>query len=238
MFVGTGDDIAKSPLATLLGGRHITDALNYLQPAAAAIGNHEFDYGTPVLRRRIAESSFPWVAANLLTNDGQPVLGSKRWVTTSVGDLTVGVFGLVPQNVAAMQLGFPDDYQVLNNVPAARTAVDVLEAAGAEYVVCASHLALAGTKTVAERVDGIDVIVGDHTEHVFEHPRSINGTVVNTVGAGFHHVGALTLDQNGLRRWQRRRITPSVRPDPGMGAISEQWRHTISMSGTSVTFPP
>ncbi len=42
---------------------------------------------------------------------------------------TTGIFGLAPQNIAAMEPGFPDEYQVLDNVPAARTAVEHLQAA-------------------------------------------------------------------------------------------------------------
>ncbi|PSP73167.1 hypothetical protein BRC86_09835 [Halobacteriales archaeon QS_3_64_16] len=54
-----GDDIAKAPLATFFRSKHIVDAMNYLDPLAGAIGNHEFDYSPYVFRRRTESSSFP-----------------------------------------------------------------------------------------------------------------------------------------------------------------------------------
>jgi 2',3'-cyclic-nucleotide 2'-phosphodiesterase (5'-nucleotidase family) len=238
VVLGTGDDLAKRPLATPFVGRHITDALNYLRPTAATIGNHEFDYGAGVLARRTSESSFPWVSTNLLTADGSPVPGSRRWVTRTVGGVTVGIFGLAPQNVAETEPGFPDAYRVIDNVIAARTAVRNLEAAGAEYVVCASHLALAGAETVAKRVDGVDAIIGDHAEHVFDEPRVIDGTVVDTVGDAFHRVGAVTLGNGGVKDWQRVEVTPDVRRDRGMASVVRKWRRRVSVGGAVVSFPP
>lgn len=238
VFLGTGDDLAKAPLATPFGGAHIVDALNYLGTTAATIGNHEFDYGRSILTKQISRSSFPWVSANLLTRNGAPLPGSKRWTTKSVNGTTVGIFGLAPQNIAELERAFPETYRVVNNVPAARTAVANLEAAGAEYVICASHLALTGTETVAKRVDGIDAIVGDHIEHVFDKPRVVDGTVINSVGAGFHHLGAITLTERGLDGWEQIRITRDVEPDPGMESIVHKWRRSITIAGTAVILPP
>ncbi|WP_435159136.1 bifunctional metallophosphatase/5'-nucleotidase [Haladaptatus sp. DFWS20] len=238
VFIGTGDDLAKAPLATPFGGTHIVEALNHLQLTTATIGNHDFDYGPSVLTKQISRSSFPWLSTNLRTTNGNPIPGSKRWVTKSINGTRVGIFGLAPQNTAELEPTFPKNYRVINNVPAARTAVANLKAAGVDYIICGSHLALTGSKTVAKRVDGIDAIVGDHIEHVFDKPQVIDGTVINTVGAGFHHIGAITLTENGLDGWEQRRITRDVKPDPGMQSLTHKWRRTITLGGTAVTLPP
>ena len=146
VFVVTGDDIAKAPLATPLRGRHVIDALNYLDPAVAAIGNHEFDYGVSTLRERVDGSSFEWPSANLLDGGDGPVAGSERWTIESVGDVTVGFFGLTPRNTGELAPRFPEEYGIRPNVLAAREAVAELHEADADRIVCASHLALAGTR--------------------------------------------------------------------------------------------
>ena len=46
------------------------DLYNRLGIDVAVLGNHEFDYGPEVLAERIAASAFPWLASNVLGQDG------------------------------------------------------------------------------------------------------------------------------------------------------------------------
>ena len=50
----------------LLYGRSTIQAMNQMKIAAAAIGNHELDWGVDTLRARMSESKYPWLAANLV----------------------------------------------------------------------------------------------------------------------------------------------------------------------------
>ena len=238
-LIATGDDIAKAPLATVLLGKHIVDAMNYLDPLAGVIGNHEFDYGDVLLRRRMADSSFPWVSANLLAGRERALPKGSRWITRSVGDLTVGVFGLSLLDFSHY-VYYPQGYRTVQIARAAQLAVDELNAAGADYVICASHLRLAGSKAVAGTVDGIDLMVGDHAEHVLDEPLEIDGTVINTVGAQFERIGRVTLDENGLDDAEVIEITPATDRDPGMKRIVRKWRRRYDIDnpvGEDVPLP-
>ncbi|WP_327053463.1 hypothetical protein [Halomicrococcus gelatinilyticus] len=77
----------------------------------------------------------------------------------------------------------------------------------------------------------MDAIIGDHVEHVFDEPRMIDGTVINTVGAGFHHAAAVTLADDGMEGWHRSKVTAAVKPDQEMAAVVDRWRYRFS-------FPP
>ena len=60
-----GDLYQGTALSNLTDGRATIDVMNDAGFDAAAIGNHEFDWGVPVLRERIAQAAFPMLVANM-----------------------------------------------------------------------------------------------------------------------------------------------------------------------------
>ena len=47
-------------------------AMNVMRYDAAVLGNHEFNYGVPLLQKAIGQAGFPFVAANVLDAQGRP----------------------------------------------------------------------------------------------------------------------------------------------------------------------
>ena len=203
VFFGNGDDLAPSVLGLEYEGEHMVEALNEMGVDAVGVGNHEFDFGAETATDRFADSEFPWVAANLLTPDGDPVPGAERWTTVEAGDHTVGVFGLGSEGFENIT-DYPDDWQVLDTVEAAREAVAALEGE-ADFIVCASHLSSGAQEQVANEVDGLDAVIGSHSGIVFDEPATIGGTTVAEFGDEFGHLGRLTfdLDTGELGEWER-----------------------------------
>lgn len=228
IFVANGDDVAKSPYVSKYRGRHMIEALNYLNPDVETYGNHEFDFSVDVLAARVGESNFPWVSANLLTETGNPLPGSDHWMTISVGPYPVGLFGLCTRDVQNARHFQEAGYQWLKPVPAAQQAVDALDGS-AQYIVCASHLALAGARGVAKNVPGITALVGDHAANVLNQPESYTHadgttTYISAVGAEFPYIGRLTFDESGsLADWERINVTTDVEPDTEMEKITRRW---------------
>jgi len=204
VFLGNGDDLAPSVLGLEYEGEHMVEALNAMGVDAIGAGNHEFDFGVETASDRFAESEFPWLAANLLTPDGDPVPGTERWTTVEADGHTVGVFGLGSESFHRIT-DYPDDWQVLGVVAAATEAVEALRRGGADLVVLASHVGSPTHERLAANVDGLDVIVGSHSDVVYDEPRVIDGTVVAEFGEEFDHLGRLTLDaaSGELLEWER-----------------------------------
>ena len=209
MFLGNGDDIAPSLLGLEYEGEHMIEALNYMDLDAVGVGNHEYDFGADVAEERFEESEFPWLVANLLTDEDEPVPGTERWTTFEVGEHTVGVFGLVVEGFHRIT-DYPEEWQVLEYVESSQEAVDTLrEEDGADIVVCASHVSSGVHFTLAEEVDGLDAIVGSHSGVVFDEPQIEHGTIISEFGDEFAHVGAITIDGEGeLVDWQRVDLMP------------------------------
>jgi 2',3'-cyclic-nucleotide 2'-phosphodiesterase (5'-nucleotidase family) len=228
VFLGNGDDLAPSIMGLVHEGEHVNEALNYMDPLAVGVGNHEFDFGIDVATDRFAESEFPWVVANLLTPDGHPIPGTERLITRDVGGITLGIFGSGVGNFHDIT-DYPDDHQALDPVAASQEATDALAEAGADVVVLASHTNHSTHYDIAEAVDDLDAIVGSHSGDVFDEPEVHAGTVISEVGDEFHHLGELTLDPDGnLVDWQRHDPDPAaIEPDEGMAAIVSKWRDEL-----------
>ena len=201
-FFGNGDDLAPSVLGLEFEGEHMVEALNEMGPDAIGAGNHEFDFGVDTASERFQASEFPWVIANLLTPEGEPVPGAKRWTTVEVGSYTVGVFGMGTTGFYDIT-DYPEDWQVLGYTETAEAAVEALEPE-TDFIVCASHVSSGVHETIAA-VDGVDAIVGSHSGVVYEEPQTIEGTTVAEFGDEFAHIGRLTFDveTGDLADWER-----------------------------------
>lgn len=64
-LVLSGGDMWTGPaVSTLLEGRSMIDVMNRMGYAAAAVGNHDFDFGEDALRERAEQADFPFLSAN------------------------------------------------------------------------------------------------------------------------------------------------------------------------------
>jgi len=199
----SGDLLQGNPLGYLYARRYpnqpnpVIRAMGLLGYAAAAVGNHEYNYGIPYLDRAIAQAPFPFVSANVF------VAGTDRhayppWVLlpyrTPAGDtILIGVTGNTPPGVAIWDRGnVQGRLEFRDVVPAVRDAVRALRVAGADLVVLLSHGGLEGTSydtmvtgvpaenvaaRVAREVPGIDVIFLGHTHRQLA-DSTINGVLL------------------------------------------------------------
>src|SRR5919204_6649819 len=90
-----GDEFQGTLISNQFRGRSVTDVYNALGVTAGALGNHEFDFGIPVLEERIAQARYPILAANVFLKGT-----TKRpaWLRPSVlietEGIRVGIVGL------------------------------------------------------------------------------------------------------------------------------------------------
>lgn len=130
------------------------------------------------------------VCANLtLQETGRPPDWMEPYRIVERDGVRVGVIGVTAC--------FPDFYSLLGwNVG------DPFEAAAklvrrlrpeVHVLVVVSHLGLAHDKTMAETIDGIDVILGSHTHHLLEKPLVHERTIIAATGCYGRYVGELDL---------------------------------------------
>lgn len=135
---------------------------------ALTLGNHEFDLTPYVLLAAFdsafVDGQFPILCANAVFTDTTiDELGKyvKPYIIKPVRNLKIGIFGLTTP--MTNMLSNPSPVFIDTNIfEIATTCVNTLRSAGADIVICLSHLGFNLDKFLAAYIPGIDVIVGGH----------------------------------------------------------------------------
>jgi 5'-nucleotidase len=183
IILSAGDDMQGTAISNLSWGRATIAAHNAAGYDAAALGNHEFDWGQDTLIARVRESRFPWLAANVF------VAGTRRqpewvrpWVMIERGGVRTAVVGIALSTTPEIVLvGRTAGLEFGPEAPAIDQAAREARAAGADFVVVTAHVgasceqpgtapaeASAGCRgEILEIADAltepVDLIVGGHT---------------------------------------------------------------------------
>lgn len=113
LLLSAGDMIQGNNWTDLFRGESTIGLMNLMRFDAMVVGNHEFDFGQDVLRRRISESKFPVLGANV---EGLDFL--KPYVVKELHGVRVAIIGVVtedtpistdPRNVAGLRFVSPID---------------------------------------------------------------------------------------------------------------------------------
>ena len=225
-----GDLIGSSMMSGITKGTQMIELMNAIGLDIAVVGNHEFDFGSEILRQRVAESKFPWLGTNVMGEDGKIFRGLVPVLTRKVGELTIGFFGIITPDTHHLSNTGPD-VKFLPVLDTARAAVKQLKDQGADAIVALTHLTIAQDRELAREVKGIDVILSGHDHDpmtVYE-----SGVFIFKVGADAHYLGVARIEiekvqtQRGpqVKVWPREwRVisTAGVAPDPAVAAIVKQ----------------
>jgi 2',3'-cyclic-nucleotide 2'-phosphodiesterase/3'-nucleotidase len=185
-----GDYVARVQPAAEAGVHPAIRVMNAIGYDAANIGNHEFNYGLPFLRRALAGAEFPVLSANVV--EGERADASARpaftpWTmlerrmrddTGREHTLRVGVIGFVPPQIMQWDRQHLLGRVATLDIPSrAREFVPQMRAAGADLVVAIAHSGfergestpLFAENTVARlaEVPGVDAILFGHSHGEF-----------------------------------------------------------------------
>lgn len=193
LLVDAGDIIQGTSLAYYFARvQPITDkgapkhpmavAMNHMRYDAAALGNHEFNYGIEVLRKFESQCRFPLLGANALdAKTLKPAFQPytvKRICVPGAPDIKVGILGLTNPGIALWDKDNVSGKMVFPGlVEQARKYVPRLRALGCDVVFLTDHSGLDGSSSygdelpyvenasnlVAQQVPGIDAILVGHT---------------------------------------------------------------------------
>ncbi|MEW2332623.1 5'-nucleotidase C-terminal domain-containing protein [Micromonospora chersina] len=195
LVLDAGDTIQGTPLATYYakqepitetGATHpMANAMNVLKYDAVTLGNHEFNYGLPLLATWIGQLGFPALAANAINEKtGKPAFLPYVIKEVALGGydsptLKVGILGLTNPGVAIWDKGNVEGRLVFADMVAtAAKWVPVMRDRGADLVIISAHGGDSGTSSygpelpnenpvalIAEQVPGIDAILFGHAHN-------------------------------------------------------------------------
>ena len=219
---------------------------------AATVGNHEFDHtgtGFAAMLNAVVESGNggpPLLMANYKPAGDNPdrldiqramaAYGVQDCMTLERGGVTYGIFGLMGKDSDSCA---PSSGFVLEDMAdSARRCVEHLKEQGAEFIICLSHggtnekKKLSEDELLAEKVEGIDLIVSGHTHTTLTEPIAVNNTYIVSAGPYCENLGSITIEwtEGGERTLTDYHLTPidETLPEDGeIAAMVERWKGLV-----------
>lgn len=195
LLLDNGDFLQGSPLGDFVAGldgsaprqpHPAIAAMNALRYDAATLGNHDFNFGLPFLRRALAQAEFPFVAANLHMRRGpelRPYVILTRDFLDRAGrpvSLRIGIAGFLPPQTAEWDRDLAAHIACGDIVESARAILPRMRAEGAELVIALAHSGIGPARhsprmehaaTALAALEGIDVVIAGHSHQVFPGPQ-------------------------------------------------------------------
>ncbi len=211
ILLDAGDTYQGGVESDMSEGALVIDAYNALGYTAAAIGNHDFEFGSldrpgrlvnptddarGALKALAARARFPMLAANLLDEaTGKPVTwpNVSPSVLVDVAGLKVGILGVM--TIDGLRATLVANVRGLRLAPLASTVKEeatALRARGADLVIVTAH---AGGRCTQFQ-DPADLSSCDESE-IFDVARGLPAGLIDVIVAGHTHAG-LAHEVNGV----------------------------------------
>lgn len=198
ILVDAGDLLQGNPL-TYVAARvdtaapsPVVAAMNAMRYDAAAVGNHEFNYGLDLFDRVRTQARFPFLAANTRRLDGGAPF--PPFTIVERAGVRVAIIGATTPGAMTWDRDYLQGRLAIDDIVLSLPAhVAAARAEGADLVVVVAHAGLSGETSydtvstglggenpmtrVAREVPGIDVLVIGHT-HREVADSTINGVLV------------------------------------------------------------
>jgi 2',3'-cyclic-nucleotide 2'-phosphodiesterase (5'-nucleotidase family) len=194
LLLDSGDAIRAGNLGCTRGGEPILRLMSAAGYDAMAMGNRESHPTLRVLKRKLADASFPVLAANMMAKrQPWPEQVKSHIVRKLSNGLRVAVMGLAPQ-VTSPQSWWARVTDYVWDDPL-KTAVGLARKLrpDADLVICLTHLGLKLDEELAQ-VAGIDLILGGHSHVTASPPRRVGACYIAHAGHGGRFVGRLEIE--------------------------------------------
>ena len=256
---------ATPPLSSFFNEEPTVEAMNLMGFDIDTLGNHNFDKGVDHLQEMIDIAEFPYVSANLRNVDRE-LDGVDPYRIFDMDGVKVAVIGIT--NPEAPTLVFPDSFGTIVPLDPARSVKRAREQArkeGAQVFVVIAHMGVTSFDEngdpqgpiidLANAVQGIDLILGDHTG--VQYSGEVNGIpVVQNESRGRTYARVtMGVELNENRQGNIKAdvgdvtiefvdpVSADVTPDPAIVALLDPLRAELdvllsNVVGTSEVFIP
>lgn len=198
ILADAGDYSQGTAYVSITKGENAFDMMNAVGYDVATIGNHEFDYGWEQLKANADKATFKIVCADVL--EGGATIFEPNTIIEK-GGVKIGFFGM--QTPEAQTKANPALIQGLTFLAGkdlydcAQAQVDALETAGADVIICLSHLGVDASSEpntsydMLDNTNGIDMVIDGHSHTVM---KATAETPIQSTGTAFANIGVIVID--------------------------------------------
>ena len=166
LLLSGGDQQTGPATATLSKGEAVIDVMNAMNFTAAAIGNHEFDYGVEWIHNRKNMANFPILSANIYEEGTNNLANfTTPYVIQNHSGVQVGIVGLTTTTTpTSTHPKYAAGYDFTSYESALRKFVPIMVEGGAEVIVVLAHVPPGDLFSLAGNVQdlNISIFLGGH----------------------------------------------------------------------------
>lgn len=207
LLLDAGDIFFGSSWYQVHGGNVEIELMNRMGYDAACPGEHDLAHGLDAFAEAASKASFPFLCANYRVKDTPLDPWVRQFIIRERGGFRIGIFGLglnfypilEKKQYGALRYGNPYSW-------AERLVGHLRNAGRCDYVICLSHMGYRqpgeepDDRKLADRVSGIDLIIGGHTHTFLDKPVSVKNetgrTLVTQAGHSGIRLGRIDLARN------------------------------------------
>jgi 2',3'-cyclic-nucleotide 2'-phosphodiesterase (5'-nucleotidase family) len=229
-----GDQMQGTLDSNLTFGVSVVAAFNHLGLDAAAVGNHELDWGIDTLLARQREARYPWLAANVFrVEDGRRPEWAKPFTLIERDGVRVGVIGYATASTPrTLRAEVTAPYRFASGYGSIEEALDSVWLRDPDFVVIVAHApgTCGDDGCVGEMVDlagelppgRVHLIVGGHDHNAGE--GIVNDIPIVRAGGSGRGVGVVDLHRRrdgsrSFRMLSRVLVSAGERPSTGMDEL-------------------
>ena len=246
MLFMAGDFLNPSLLGTIkvdgerVRGKQMVEVMNAMNFDLVAFGNHEFDVSQKDLQKRLNESNFPWISANvkLKTNEAAiPFFKEINEVKYPVGETFIKE--ITDKDGTKIKIGFisvcipsnPKDYVEYGNMFVKARASYAALKDSVDIVFGLTHVKITNDKRIAKLIPDLPLIMGGH-EHANSH-NTIGNVVIakadaNAKTAYVHRISYDKKTKKTTVKSELKEINSSIKSDEKVGAIVNKWQSLLT----------
>ncbi len=167
LWLDGGDLFQGTPASNLAFGRPVMTIFNSLGLTAAALGNHEFDWGLDTLRAHMRGASYAILGANVRDTAGRDIPWIRDDTLVTLGSLKVAVIGAaLVETPTVTKVSVVKDLRFADPAPIIDAHARALRARGADRVLVVAHIGAFCQSSLTSCRGGIVDLAGRLTEHV------------------------------------------------------------------------
>ena len=246
MLFLAGDFLNPSLLGTIkvdgerIRGRQMVEVMNAMNFDLVAFGNHEFDVSEKDLQKRLNESNFPWISANvkLKTKDAAiPFYKERNGKKESVGETFIKEF--TDEDGTKIKVGFisvcipsnPKEFVEYGNMFVKARASYAALKDSVDVVFGLTHVTIANDKRIAKLIPNLPLIMGGH-----EHTNSfdtIGNVIISKADANaktvyIHRISYDKTTKKTTINSELKELNATTKFDEKIAKIVDKWQDLLS----------
>ena len=246
MLFMAGDFLNPSLLGTLkvdgerVRGKQMVEVMNAMNFDLVAFGNHEFDVPKKDLQKRLNESTFPWISANvkLKTKEAAiPFYKERNRKKENVHETFIKE--IIDKDGTKIKVGFisvcipsnPKEYVEYGNMFVKARASYAAIKDSVDVVFGLTHVKLANDKRIAKLIPNLPLIMGGH-EHTnsndFVGNVSITKADANAKTVYIHRISYDKKTKKTIVKSELKEINSAIKSDEKVGEIVKKWQTVLT----------